>query len=109
MYSLLLVLLSLSAPLSYGDLEEGYLYHVLGWTTLSLSVWYGSTVWRIDVSEKPDETGKIGSASYSFFVSMIYLALMFLVMVMASFGIIGAITGAIIAVASMSKAELSRV
>jgi len=108
-YSLLLVLLSLSAPLSYGDLEEGYLYHVLGWTTLSLSVWYGSTVWRIDVSEKPDETGKIGSASYSFFVSMIYLALMFLVMVMASFGIIGAITGAIIAVASMSKAELSRV
>ena len=81
------------------------MYYLLGLTTVSLSVWYGSTIWRIDVSEEPDESGRIASAASSFFVSMLYLALMFVVLVTASFGITGALVGALIAMVSIGRTE----
>jgi len=72
---------------------------------LLLSVWYASTVWRIDISEVPDETGRIPSAANSFFVSMLYLALMFVVLVTGSFGALGTVMGAIISVLFIWKTE----
>ena len=106
-YSILLILLSLAAPTTLETVEiEDWSYHVLSWTILGLSLWYASTVWRIDISEEPDETGRISSAATSFFVSMIYLALMFVVLVTGSFGKFGVIIGAIIATVFVTRTEL---
>jgi protoheme IX farnesyltransferase len=106
-YSILLVILSFAAPMSYGRMDEsGPFYHILGMTVVLLSVWYASTIWRIDISEEPDETGRIASAASSFFVSLLYLAMMFAVLVAASFGTLGAGIGAITAISSIGKIEL---
>ena len=106
-YSILLILLSISAPTTLEAIQiEDWSYHVLSWTILGLSLWYASTVWRIDISEEPDETGKISSAANSFFVSMLYLALMFVVLVTGSFGQPGVVFGAIIATVFIARTEL---
>ena len=106
-YSILLILLSISAPTTLEEIQiEDWSYHVLSWTILGLSLWYASTVWRIDISEEPDETGRISSAANSFFVSMLYLALMFIVLVTWSFGQPGVVFGAIIATVFIARTEL---
>lgn len=106
-YSILLVLLSLAAPTTLEAVKiEDWSYHVLSWTILGLSLWYASTVWRIDISEEPDETGRISSAATSFFVSMLYLALMFVVLVTGSFGQFGVVIGAIIVTVFVTRTEL---
>ena len=105
-YALLLIALSVAAPMSYGGLDEGdAIYHVLGWTMVGLSIWYASTVWRIDLGEQPDHTGRIPSAARSFFVSILYLAMMFVVLVTASFGLGGALMGAVLALAAIARSE----
>lgn len=106
-YSIMLILLSIAAPSILEVFEvEDWSYYVLSWTILGLSLWYASTVWRIDVSEEPDETGRIPSAASSFFVSMLYLALMFIVIVTGSFGPSGVIIGAIIGTVFVTRTEL---
>jgi protoheme IX farnesyltransferase len=106
-YSFLLIVLSLFAPVSFGEIEVGERsYHVLNWTILGLSVWYSSTVWRIDIAEVTDETGRIPSAASSFFVSMLYLALMFVVLVTGSIGPNGTVIGAIISISFIGRTEL---
>ena len=106
-YSILLILLSISAPITLEAIQiEDWSYHVLSWTILGLSLWYASTVWRIDISEEPDETGRISSAANSFFVSMLYLALMFVVLVTGSFGQPGVFFGVIIATVFIARTEL---
>ena len=106
-YTLLLVALSIAAPMSYGGIDGGdAIFHVLGWTVVGLSLWYASTVWRIDMTEQPDSTGRIASAASSFFISMLYLAMMFIVLVTASFGIVGALIGAILTIVSIGRSEL---
>ena len=105
-YSILLILLSISAPTTLEEIQiEDWSYHVLSWTILGLGLWYASTVWRIDISEEPDETGRISSAANSFFVSMLYLALMFVVLVTGSFGQPGVVFGAIIATVFIARTE----
>ena len=105
-YSVLLIVLSFFAPLSFGEIEVNERdYHVLSWTIVGLSIWYASTVWRIDISEIPDETGRIASAANSFFVSMLYLALMFVVLVTGSIGQVGTGFGAMISLAFIGRAE----
>ena len=107
LYSILLIVLSIAAPITLEGLEvEDWSYHALSWTILGLSVWYASTVWRIDISEEPDETGRISSASISFFASMLYLALMFVVLVTGSFGPFGVSIGAVIAAGFVVRTEL---
>ena len=105
-YAALLVALSVTAPMSYGGIEEGdSIYHVLGWTCVGLSIWYASTVWRVDLDEQRDPTGRLPTAARSFFVSMLYLALMFIVLVTASFGILGAGFGAALSVVAVVRSE----
>ena len=105
-YAVLLVILSAAAPMSYGGINESdTIYQVLGLTTIGLSIWYSSTVWRVDLSEQRDPTGRIPTAARSFFVSMLYLALMFIVLVVASFGLLGAGIGAILSVTAMVRSE----
>ena len=57
--------------------------------------------------KKPDETGRITSAANSFFLSMLYLALMFVVLVSASFGFSGAALGAGKSIVAVGKIEWS--
>jgi len=105
-YAALLVILPIAAPMSYGGINESdAIYQVLGCTTIGLSIWYSSTVWRVDLSEQRDPTGRIPTAARSFFVSMLYLALMFIVLVTASFGLLGAGIGAVLAVTAMVRSE----
>ena len=106
-YSILLVLLSLAAPTTLEAVKiEDWSYHVLSWTILGLCLWYASTVWRLDISEEPVERGRISSAATSFFVSMLYLALMFVVLVTGSFGQFGVVIGAIIVTVFVTRTEL---
>ena len=107
-YCVMLILLSMLAPMSFEGIDSGdWIYYLLGITVVFLSVWYSSTIWRIDVSEKPDETGRMASAANSFFLSMLYLALMFVVLVSASFGFSGAALGAGISIVAVGKIEWS--
>ena len=108
-YAIILILMSLAVPSSYGGLDENdTLYHILGWNVVGLSIWYASSVWRIDLGEECDETGRLPSAARSFFVSMLYLALMFVVLVTASFGTTGSIFGACISLFSIVRSEIQR-
>ena len=95
-YSIILILLSLTAPLSYHEIEY--------WSNINLdlntiliilntgilSFWYALTVWGIDVMEDNDENNRMPTASYSFFVSLSYLAFMFIALVLSSIGVEGA-------------------
>ena len=105
-YSLLLVLLSFVSSVAYEDvLSDSWAYYILGLTLFGLGIWYASTVWRINTSEQKDDGGKISGAANSFYVSMLYLALMFTTLVSASFGVIGASLGSLFAVSSMIWTE----
>ena len=105
-YAILLVLVSLTIPVSFGGFDsDDAVYHILGWTVLLLSLWYASTIWRIDFNEEPDQTGRIKSAASSFYISMLYLALMFVVLVAASFGLTGAMMGGALSIFSIFRNE----
>ena len=104
-YAIILLILSISVP-SYHELaESGTFYFILGGNVAVLTIWYANSVWRIDLAEQRDPTGRLPSAARSFFVSMLYLALMFIVLVTASFGILGAGLGAALSVGAMIRSE----
>jgi len=104
-YAIILFLLSMNVP-SYHELaESGAFYFVLGGNVTLLTIWYANSVWRIDLKEERDPTGRIPTAARSFFVSMLYLALMFIVLVTASFGLLGAGIGAVLSVTAMVRSE----
>ena len=108
-YAVILILMSLVIPSSYGGLEENdTLYYILGCNVVGLSIWYASSVWRIDLGEERDETGRMPTAARSFFVSMLYLALMFVVLVTASFGTTGSVFGACISLFAVVRSETRR-
>ena len=104
-YAIILLILSISVP-SYHELaESGTFYFILGGNVAVLTIWYANSVWRIDLAEQRDPTGRLPSAARSFFVSMLYLALMFIVLVTASFGILGAGLGAALSAVAMIRSE----
>ncbi|MBL11944.1 MAG: protoheme IX farnesyltransferase [Euryarchaeota archaeon] len=108
-YAILLIALSAVAPIAYGGLNQGdMLYHVLGWNAILLSSWYATTVWRIDLGELPDEDGRMATASRSFIDSMVYLALVFVMIVTSSIGLSGAIIGAILTMSWVIRIELTK-
>ena len=105
-YSTLLVVLALAAPIAMGGMDRyDTIYHVFGWTAVGVNLWYARTVFIIDPNEPRTEAGRIPSAARSFFVSMIYLALMFAIVVTASAGLEGAILGAILAATVIIRDE----
>ncbi len=105
-YVIILLLLSINVP-SYHELaESGAFYFVLGGNVVLLTIWYANSVWKIDLEEERDPTGRIPTAARSFFVSMLYLALMFIVLVAASFGLLGAGIGAVLSATAMVRSEI---
>ena len=88
-YSIFLILLSFTTPLAFR--EENYLYELpdlnsslIIINSLMLTFWYGATVWKIDINENNDEENRMPTASHSFFISLIYLAAMFIILVLSS-------------------------
>ena len=87
-YSILLILLSLTTPLAFqeksnwielSDLDFNISLAVIN--SLILSIWYVLTVWKININ---DENDIMPTASHSFFVSLTYLAVMFMILVLTS-------------------------
>ena len=104
-YAIILLILSMNVP-SYHELaESSTFYFILGGNVALLTIWYANSVWRIDLEEERDPTGRLPTAARSFFVSMLYLALMFIILVTASFGILGAGFGAALSMVAVVRSE----
>ena len=84
------------------------IYHIVGWNAVLLSLWYASTIWRIDLEELPDEDGRKATASRSFIDSLVYLALVFVMILTSSIGLNGAIVGAIITMSWVVRIEWTK-
>jgi protoheme IX farnesyltransferase len=102
-YSILLIILSLMAFFNYTPSMDWNIVNnidqenfIVSITTTVLSIWYATTVWNIDVFEEVDKSGRMSIASRSFFVSLLYLALMFVVLVTGSLGSEGSVIGVFI-------------
>jgi heme O synthase-like polyprenyltransferase len=96
-YSILLLILAICAPIAIGEMDTtDTIYYVFGGTGIFVTLWYARTVFMIDPNEPRTESGRIPSAARSFFVSMIYLALMFVTVVSASAGLQASILGAVL-------------
>ena len=105
-YAVLLVILALLAPAAMGDMDRhDTIYHVFGWTAVLVNIWYARTVFIINPDESRTESGRIPTAARSFFVSIVYLALMFAIVVTASAGLQGAILGAVLAATMILRDE----
>ena len=105
-YSIFLLILAVFAPIAMGGMDRyDTIYHVFGWTSIIATLWYARTVFMIDANEPRTTSGRIPSASRSFFVSMIYLALMFAIVVTASAGLQGSILGAVLAATMIGRDE----
>jgi protoheme IX farnesyltransferase len=90
-YTILLIILSLTTPLAYQEqnnwselpnLDLNIFLVIVN--SLILSIWYGATVWKINTKENNDENNRMPTASHSFFVSLTYLAVMFIILVLTS-------------------------
>ena len=88
---MLLVILSFTTPLAYQEPNNWSELPSLDFTTslmivnsLILSIWYGATVWKINTKENNDHNDRMPTASHSFFVSLTYLAVMFIILVLTS-------------------------
>ena len=108
-YVIILIILSITAPLSYHSIEiwneinldlSNFLIIL---NTMTLSIWYGLTVWKIDITEKNDINNRMPSASYSFFISLSYLAFMFIALVLSSIGIEGSVISLILIIVLISR------
>ena len=105
-YSIFLVILAVFAPLAMGGMDtDDTIYHMFGCTAIVLTLWYARTVFTIDPNEPRTDSGRIPSAARSFFVSMIYLALMFAIVVTASAGLQGSILGAVLVATMIVRDE----
>ncbi len=106
-YSIILVLLSLTAPLNYNKIDSwneiGLNNLLIALNTMILSAWYALTVWKIDVTEENDENDRMPTASHSFFVSLSYLAFMFVILVLSSIGFEGSVMSLILVLVLILK------
>ncbi len=105
-YAVTLMLVSLYAPVANGHLDEDdTLFHVLRWSCFILSGWYASTIWRIDIHERLDEKGRMPTAARSFFFSLYYLAMFFLLLVSSSWNLQVSFIGVMICIGIIFRLE----
>ena len=105
-YSVALMVVSLYAPIANGHLvDNDTSFHVLRWSCFLLSGWYASTVWRIDINEGLDEKGRMPTAARSFFFSLYYLAMFFLLLVSSSWNLQISFIGVIICIGIIFRLE----
>ena len=105
-YSILLILASFYSPIANGNLDdEDRAYHALRWSCFLLSMWYASTVWRIDIDEGLDGSGRMPTAARSFYFSLAFLAMFFLLLVSSGWGFMGVGAGILICGVLILKLE----
>ena len=105
-YSLSLMVVSLYAPVANGHLVDNETsFHLLRWSCFLLSGWYASTVWRIDINEELNEKGRMPTASRSFFFSLYYLSMFFLLLVSSSWNLQISFIGVIICIGIIFRLE----
>jgi len=90
-YSVFLIILSLTTPLAFQDEIKLSEFFDLGVNmslaiinSLALSIWYVVTVWKININENSELENIRPAASHSFYVSLTYLAVMFMILVLTS-------------------------
>jgi len=83
-------------------------FGIIGLNTLMLSFWYASTVWKIDTQEDSDENNRMPTASRSFFISLSYLAFMFVVLVLSCIGFEGSILGMILSIVVIFRSRVNK-
>ena len=107
-YAVALMIVSTYAPIARGHLDDSDpLFQVLRWSCFLLSGWYASTVWRIDIKEGLDEKGRMPKAARSFFFSLYYLAMFFLLLVTSSWDLQTAFIGVVICVVIIFRLEIN--
>jgi len=105
-YAILLMIASLYSPIASGNLDEDDVaYHALRWSCFLLSLWYSTTVWRIDLGESLDKSGRMPTAARSFFFSLSYLAMFFLLLVSSGWELLGVSGGILICSILIIKLE----
>ena len=105
-YSVALMVVSLYAPIANGHLVDNETsFHLLRWSCFLLSGWYASTVWRIDINEGLNEKGRMPTAAKSFFFSLYYLAMFFLLLVSSSWNLQMSFIGVIICIGIIFRLE----
>ena len=105
-YSVALMVVSLYAPIANGHLADNETsFHLLRWSCFLLSGWYASTVWRIDINEGLDEKGRMPTAAKSFFFSLYYLAMFFLLLVSSSWNLQISLIGVVICIGIIFRLE----
>ena len=105
-YAVALMVVSFYTPIANGHLDDSSrIFHLLRWSCILLSAWYASTVWRIDIHEGLDEKGRMPTASRSFFFSLYYLAMYFLLLVTSSWNLQVSFIGVIICIGIIFRLE----
>ena len=104
-YGCLLLLTSSIGPylIFSGNDSNAYIFFLMG--SLFVAIWYVRTLFVLDHDEEMDSTGKMPKAARSFWVSQLYLGLMFLMALFASSGDFGSIIGPILAALIIVRSE----
>ena len=105
-YSVILFLVSLVGPylIFSGTISLDYLISQILCTVIAF--WYLRSIFMIPKDEIPDENGRLPLAARSFWVSQLYLGLMFLTALAGASGGLGLYLGGTISVAVIVRSEL---
>ena len=106
-YGCLLLLISFIGPylIFSGNDSIAFVSFLTG--SLLVALWYVRTLFMLDYDEGIDNAGRMPKAARSFWVSQLYLGLMFLMALFASWGGFGSIIGAILAALVILRSEKS--
>ena len=104
-YGCLLLLISFIGPylIFSGNDSIAFVSFLTG--SLLVALWYVRTLFMLDYDEGIDNAGRMPKAARSFWVSQLYLGLMFLMALFASWGGFGSIIGAILAALVILRSE----
>ncbi|MBH33370.1 MAG: protoheme IX farnesyltransferase [Euryarchaeota archaeon] len=105
MYGCLLLLTSFIGP--YLIFHESYSIASISFLVGSVfvAIWYVRTLFVLNHDEEMDNMGRMPKAARSFWVSQVYLGLMFLMALFASSGQYGSVIGSILAVMIIVRSE----
>ncbi|DAC24887.1 MAG TPA: hypothetical protein D7H76_04175, partial [Candidatus Poseidoniales archaeon] len=73
--------------------------------SIFVAIWYVRTLFVLHHDEEMDNTGRMPKAARSFWVSQLYLGLMFLMALFASSGDFGSVIGSILAALIIVRSE----
>lgn len=104
-YGCLLLLTSFIGPylIFSGNYSIASISFLIG--SLFVAIWYVRTLFVLEHDEEMDSTGRMPKAARSFWVSQLYLGLMFLMALFASSGDFGSIIGSILAALIIVRSE----